>query len=461
MPPSVVQFLSLRSPFFWLLFGAVFAFSLLGTYFAGVSPALALGIAFFFFSIALVQEPLSLLIFLVTVRMTLDNLSLYYQITLRETSFSLSQVLGISILFIGVLLVITYRKALAPFPLLLPLTLLILWGGVTFFYSMDSARTLQEILRLFSLLTIAFLGYVSIKNREDLRKLIVGLIFASLIPLATATVQYFLGIGLTDSSIDIARIYGTFAHTNVLALYLYTMLFLVALWWFLFGKNERNPLVLLAISSYAALAAVLLLLTYTRVAWIAAILFVFAIALWRYRLLLIPLVVFPILLTLFVPLIQERVLESFQTNPDSSLVWRRDIWHDVTTRLYYDDRQWLGTGMDTFSEYAEDLRGVRFGSTDPHNDFVKFFVEGGYVGLAIFALYWILYGRLILRLMRQKKSPEWEFFVLFGFFAGTLFLSSLTDNIHKDTPLQWLFLIVFGAALALGEKQEERLAEKV
>jgi len=42
---------------------------------------------------------------------------------------------------------------------------------------------------------------------------------------------------------------------------------------------------------------------------------------------------------------------------------------------------------------------------------------------------------------------------MFIFFL-TLELSALTDNIFKNTPVQWLFFTAFGALLALSEKKK-------
>lgn len=119
----------------------------------------------------------------------------------------------------------------------------------------------------------------------------------------------------------------------------------------------------------------------------------------------------------------------------------------------------LGSGMDTFPKVSESIRGTNHGPNDPHNDFVKLFVEGGIVGLSIFILYLFSLGYLLIKKYRESRKEsalKLAFGILFIFFL-TLELSALTDNIFKNTPVQWLFFIAFGALLSLSD-QKEKLA---
>lgn len=443
-------------PYFWLfittLFVAITSLAIIFNFSLIVAPALSLILA----AMALIRKPLPLLGLLVIIRMALDYLSETIRIHLNDkTSLSLSQILGVFLLSISIVLFIVYRKKLWQFPVLKPFVLLIAFGLCSSLWSIAPSASLQEIARLISIFSISFLAYISITENADVKSVFSLLLLSSFLPLAEALRQVFLGIGLTDSSVDIPRIYGTFAHTNVLALYLYSMLALIVLIFFFPREKKYTADELFKrnffLISYALLATGLLLLTYTRVAWVALFLFVFILALWRYRLLLVPLLLGPILLFLLIPSVRDRVLESFQTRPDSSIVWRQEIWHDVTAKLRLDERQLLGTGIDTFSRYAEDLRGTRFGSTDSHNDFVKFYVEGGVIGFIVFLTYLGFLAREIRKLFSLPKKYR-PLAVVFATYALMLLLSSLSDNVYKDTPLQWIFFILLGALIGLRAK---------
>ncbi|MEI9966760.1 MAG: hypothetical protein WDN67_03960 [Candidatus Moraniibacteriota bacterium] len=69
--------------------------------------------------------------------------------------------------------------------------------------------------------------------------------------------------------------------------------------------------------------------------------------------------------------------------------------------------------MDTFPLVSESLRGQNLGSNDPHNDFVKFFVEGGIIGLATFLLYLASLAWIIGK--RALREPDTQLRMAFGF----------------------------------------------
>ncbi|QQS20481.1 MAG: O-antigen ligase family protein [Candidatus Moraniibacteriota bacterium] len=260
---------------------------------------------------------------------------------------------------------------------------------------------------------------------------------------------------MSDNVVSAPRIYGTFVHPNVLALYLYSLAVVLVMNFFPTSEEEKKrtfhtfPVITLLSFSLIIIPIIsLTILTYTRVAWIALFLFALFVALWKFRFLLFPLLVTPLILILFVPSIQARFSETFERSVDSSIVWRQGIWHDVTTKLRMDQKEYFGTGPATFTLYAEKLRGTRFGSTDAHNDFVKFYVEGGWFGFSAFLLFLFLLT-IDIRSLFLLPAPLRDFAVLFSLYAGILLLSSLSDNVHRYTPLQWIFFVLLGALLAL------------
>jgi O-antigen ligase len=113
--------------------------------------------------------------------------------------------------------------------------------------------------------------------------------------------------------------------------------------------------------------------------------------------------------------------------------------------------------MDTFPRVSESLRGTSHGPNDPHNDWVKFFIEGGVVGVSVLALYLSLIGRLLIRGYRMSRTGSGlavAYGIMFVFFL-TLQISALTDNIFKNTPVEWLFFTALGALLALSETKKK------
>lgn len=106
--------------------------------------------------------------------------------------------------------------------------------------------------------------------------------------------------------------------------------------------------------------------------------------------------------------------------------------------------------MDTFRLSSEQLRGIRFGSNDPHNDFIKFYVEGGWIGVSVLIAYIGYFLFLVLRIYWKTPSHSLRSLAtITGFLILTLLLSSLSDNIFKNTPVQWLLWSLMGGLLAL------------
>ena len=420
--------------------------------FSPLFPVVAAGGALALF--LLFRAPLMLLFALIVIRMSLDYSSQYVSLSFYQITLTLSQLVGVGIAGLGILILFFQRRFLARFPLNLPFFLIFLWGGLTLAYSIAPATTLQELLRVFDLFVLGFLAYATVRTEDQFRRLLLAFFVSGILPVLFGLYQFVFHIGLADENVSILRIFGTFSHPNVYSIYLFALIVFGVLYLALFARSVWQRLLILTLLGIFTL---MLLLTFARVAWVALFLFVFLIALFRYRLLLFPLFLFPFVLFVFSQSFQERVNESFQSDPDSSLLWRTTLWKDVTRYSVQEERTLLGSGMDTFPRVSESLRGTSHGPNDPHNDWVKFFIEGGVVGVGVLALYLSLIGRLLIRGYRMSRTGSGlatAYGIMFVFFL-TLQISALTDNIFKNTPVEWLFFTALGALLALSETKKK------
>ncbi|MFZ3031861.1 MAG: O-antigen ligase family protein [Candidatus Moraniibacteriota bacterium] len=445
----------LRQPTLWMFLGALMTLGLAAATILQFSPFLPLLLVGGILScILLFRAPILLLFGLIIIRMSLDYSSQYFSLSVYHITLTLSQLLGVSIALLGLMLLILKHRLLPRFPLNLPFLIIFLWGGMTLFYSLSPRVTLQELLRIFDLFILGFLAYATIRETRDFKYLLQAFFISSVLPVLFSLYQYAFHIGLQDENVSVLRIFGTFSHPNVFSLYLFAMIVFGSLYLAFFAEGGLKRII---IAGLVAIFSTVLILTFARVAWVALFLFVFLIALLRYRLLLFPLFLLPFILFVFSPSFQERVSESFNLDPDSSIVWRQTLWKDVTRYSIQEERLLLGSGMDTFPLVSESVRGTTNGPNDPHNDFVKFFIEGGLVGLGVFALYLLTLGTLIIkkyRASRESSALRLAFGIMFIFFL-TLELSALTDNIFKNTPIQWLFFSALGALLALSEQKKK------
>lgn len=397
------------------------------------------------------KRPLIFLALLIVIRMSIDFSAESTSFALNTLSISLSQILGLGIASIGLISLVRFRRDLPSYPLNIPFGIIFLWGLLSLTISLSPLLGAQELLRFFSIWSIGFLAYATVKSHDDARILFSALFFSAILPILFGIYQFINGIGLEDDNVSIPRIFGTFSHPNVFSLYLATLAGIGILFLLNFAQNKYEKLLSI---SFLILLCFTLLLTYTRIGWIALFLFLLCVALYRFRLALIPLILIPILLYAVVTPIRERIDESFQPTVDSSLTWRQGLWHDTVTLTRNDGHRALyGYGINTFPLVSESLRGIRLGSNDSHNDFVKFFVEGGIIGLALFVLSLLLIGRTLFIAIRTGQGALRSAFVLTGILFLVLEVAALSDNVFKNTPVQWLFFITAGILLALQRKK--------
>lgn len=397
--------------------------------------------------VALFRNPLTLLMTLIVVRMSLDYSSQYLTFNLSGLSLSLSQVLGLGIAGLGIVFILLHIRTLTRYALVVPYGLVIIWGLGTLLYSISPSSSAQEALRIFDLFVVGFIAYVSVERYRDYRRLLMAIFVSSLIPIAFGLYQFAFGIGLSDENVSALRIFGTFSHPNVFSLYLFTVAAVATIYLIVYARKDGARLLTFL---YIGLVLFTLLLTFARIAWVALFVFLLLLAFWRFRFLLLPLILLPIVLTAFVPAVNQRVVEALNPTADSSIVWRQNLWHDMILKTRLEERVRYGSGLDTFRISSEQLRGERFGSNESHNDFVKFYVEGGLVGLGILALYLMTFAFPILQVKRLSPSHSLKnMAVLLLLLLATLVIASLSDNVFKNTPVQWILSIVTGGFLAL------------
>jgi len=256
--------------------------------------------------------------------------------------------------------------------------------------------------------------------------------------------QFLLGIGYTDAAFTIPRIFGTFSHPNSFSLYLISIF--AALFIYIYVSNDRNNKIVFA--SLFFVFSLAILLTYTRVAWIALLIFFGLLGLAKFRKFLISILIFIIAAYIFIPSIQERINEGIYISPSNSVTFRKTLWRDSINEVLTNRKQVSGYGVNTFEIVMQNKKGSHRGSVAAHNDFVRFFLEGGFIGLGVF-IFFITYILLFL-LLKYRASDSNEkrmvFLILFALFLS-MTIAGLTDNIMRNTPLQWIFWVLLGASL--------------
>ena len=248
------------------------------------------------------------------------------------------------------------------------------------------------------------------------------------VPALAAVSQLFAGSGFGDE-LGLNRLRGTFVHPNPFATYLVMLLlFSVALFPRLAGA--RRWLLL----TTAATAGVLLLLTYTRSAWIAAVVGMAFLA-WKQRpklLWLIPAGV--LVLLVLAPSVLQRfgdlnAPDPVPGYPANSAGWRLAYWTDLLPEGLKSPV--TGVGIDS----------VRLTSTDgrmPHNLFVQSWVEMGLLGL-LAALTVIVVTVIFVRsrLHAAEVGPDRAFALAAAAVGLSLLVQMPSENLLTQGIVYW------------------------
>ncbi len=446
-----------KTALFWTLIGSVLISGL--TIFGIPVPISVILLSALFLFHAEFFFPRIFLLTLITARMGTDFLADQFSLQIgRSFSFPLSQMLGILLVVYGVafFFVNIREKKFFHGPVLSLFLVLFLWGTLSLFYSPidnESSLVLRECLRLFGIFFLFVFSYHTIRNKTLLQSIFVTFFISSILPVLLGVYQFIFGIVYTDEAFSVPRIFGTFSHPNVFSLYLFCLIVLAFAYRRIFAQL---PVERCVASGIIALYGILLVLTYTRVSLFITLFFFILLAFFQNRKFLIPLLVFPLVVFLFIPSIQDRFSDIIEFRSSSSLSWRFALWNDAIQSVLSQGRILLGYGMGSFSSVIEEIRGNKLGSTDPHSDPIRFFVEGGLVGIGIYAfMLAILFRKIRMAWKSEVDNPLLKemLLIVFSFFAA-LTLAGFTDHIYSNTVIQWILWIILGATFSLARENE-------
>jgi len=414
------------------------------------NPLLVFLILFgFLFIVFILIKPLNGLLFLIILRPTLDVFTNKSIISAGNFSLNIASLLAILAIALSFLIILKNLEELKSIPLKFPWLLFILIIFSSLFYSISISTSIAEWIRILSIFSLYILSFILIKNPVDFKKLIYTIIFSVLIPGLVAFHQFFTQTGMTIIDENITnRIFGTFAHPNLLAYYLTLPIALII--FLILSKDKyqlkNNLLYLLFIFSFA-----ILLLTYTRGAWVVFLIVIFTLGIINYKKFLLGAFLGLILLYLVVSPLHTRVNNLFEYNPYSSIQWRINLWKDS---LKFSQKElFAGYGLGTANKVILDNRGEKFGSPDPHNDYLKILIENGILGLITYLFIIIaLFINLLWGYLKSNSLFNKNFFLLLIGISLALYTMSFADNVLRNTALQWIFWILLGALFSIQQK---------
>jgi O-antigen ligase len=285
---------------------------------------------------------------------------------------------------------------------MLSLLWLCLWTAIAVNTSGASAETLREGVREASVIALAIIVY----NARGTVKLPIATRLVQLVGVVPALLAVYQLA--THTGRDLAnelRSYGTFAHPDSAAMF-FAIAAATSLWQYLDDGQRRLDVLLTALFAAALLATVSL----DGLATLAAMLIAYgALRPGSVRGKLIPCAIAILIVLVFfvTPLGGRRIANESSTSlrtaesgkANSSLAWRLDKWKMLVPE--WERSPVFGRGLGT-TVTGRRVPGNQFAGESPHNEYVRYLVETGIVGLAI--LLWAI-AILIRRLVRKRRIP--------------------------------------------------------
>jgi len=403
-------------------------------------------------------KPIYAVFALLIIRPALDQYSSYLNLEITgpprlviEGNFLFSIISIIFTLIVIVILLAERKQGLAAGSRLLRnktfwvLVLLLIIAGSSVAYSIFQRPSQMEMGRLVSIMLYFVVGYLYVANYKKFREFSYAIYFAAVIPFFVALTQLVTGTGVISNIGEQSRIYGTFAHPSHLAIFAFIVLG-VAVANYLRTYNLTKKIDKVSLG-FALAGAVMLLLTSSRTALGALVVFALILGLAKYRkTLLVVLAALVVFVLLYSPLYQ-RLESAFDTSIYSSGRWRLDYWHDMYT-FRVTERPVLGHGTGSAIYVAESLYGPteELYSYDPHNDYLLMLMELGYAGLIVYVLLFLSIIFALGKHLRASKDDRSFTLALLGLVVGIALISAL-DNVFRGTAIYIAWLTIVGAAL--------------
>ncbi len=329
---------------------------------------------------------------------------------------------------------------------------LMLFALAGFLSVIDSASptlSLLEAIRVLAVVVMLAVLEVMLVDREMIKRLIASIYISAVVP-----VGYTLFNVITHhsqfTSGGVSRFEGTFAQPNPFAIYLTLLIIMgVALLPHLTQKKKIGMSVLLFGS------VVCLYFTYTRSAWIATVLGVFAVAIMgRRRMTLVVMVAGVMVSLVAVPSILQRFADlgtstSAAGYASNSLSWRFDYWGQVLPLANSDPITGIGLNMSSLATNQQ---------KEPHNDFLRSYVETGVIGTLAYIALLISMGLVARHAMTftRRRLRSYERSVAVGFAACVMafVILSIVSNVITQVVVLWYYVAFAAAAYAVTRYRE-------
>jgi O-antigen ligase len=336
-------------------------------------------------------------------------------------------------------------------PLRIGLLAFVAAGAVSAISATPAQASLLEVMRILSVAMMFVILEQLITNKAMLIKTIAVAFVGLLFPLVYTLVTLLAGSPASEVKGSFTRLTGPFAQSNTFARYLaFMIIFGVALY------PSLNRRLRLAMVPILGLSTVLLALTLTRTAIVAAVVGVLVVALvQRRRGVLVGFAASVVLAAALVPGLGARFAtltegEQVLGQPETgnSLQWRLNYWTRVLPLANSNPVTGIGLNMTQYQTSA---------AKQPHNDFIRAYVEAGVFGLLTYvSIHFLLLRNAVWALYRSARGTL-EHSVAAGALgcAVCFLLGSLASNMMSNVVSLW-YLIAFSAGASYVARRDPR-----
>ena len=322
---------------------------------------------------------------------------------------------------------------------------------------------IREWVRLLSLVLVFFVLY-AIARRTNAERVINACLCALPVPLVYAYVELIRNLSSGVSG-PAYRVMGSMVHPNILAAFLVAMIALAAwklirairnrvplrvrLFWILAIAVQIPPLILTVSSNGWGMLAVFTIAVVAMIPGRRPKAFVGAVIVMLLGAVLWFAASQPTLVSEMAQNLNALGIESAAAEEGGSLLGRFEIWKLLVSE--WQRRPLVGFGLNT-ARFLNPRTGLA-----AHNDYVRYLVETGAIGLALFVGFLLLVGRrLVARLRHSRGTPHHLLVgVALGVFVAWVF-GGIGDNVISYTAFQ-VYLWALLAAAAASSRNENLL----
>lgn len=325
-------------------------------------------------------------------------------------------------------------------------------GAISIIGAANPAVVALESMRILAVVLMFVVLEQMMADDRAMRQLLLAVFLSLVFPLAFTTFGFLTGHPLSEEKGGFLRITGPFLQSNTFGRYLMLMIiFGVAIAPYL-DKRFRRPLI-----GLLALSSVFLVLTYTRTAIVGVVLGLLVVGFIQSKRLLAGMVVIILCALLVVPELSSRFTglsssSSFYGPANNSLTWRLSYWTEVLPLANRNPVSGIGLGMTSRQTDQE---------KQPHNDFVRVYVETGLIGLGAYIALLISLVTLGRRAVRASPRRSLERAIGAGFLGCVLafIADSVSANVISNVVTLW-YLFAFAAAASAVVIQRRRREEE-